>query len=309
MNWKMKALLQGTFSLLPFGEPLNHFFQRHVTRSLPTSAAKCGGIVSVAKQHFDLLQRHGTRPLEDATFYEFGAGWDLMIPFALYCFGVDHQILVDIRQLVRVYLVNDAIAKLQRLAGSLRLPRVPQRYLGNDQTEALATLRDEYGIDYRAPVNARDTQMPEVSIDYITSTNTLEHIPAHDICAVLGECNRVLRDDGLMSVQIDYQDHYAYFDTRISVYNFLKYSDRAWSWLNPGLHYQNRLRHRDYLELFDVTGFEIVEDLRAEGAASDLAVLAELPLATRFHRYSPAELGIRHSLVLLRKRRDNGARR
>src|SRR5213593_109586 len=131
MNWKVKALLQGTFSLLPFGEPLNHFFQRYVTGSLPTSDAKCIGIVSVAKQHIDLVQRHRSRSLDDATFYEFGAGWDLMIPLALYCLGVDHQILVDIRKLLRVYLVNDTIAKFQRLAGELRLPRVPRRCLGS----------------------------------------------------------------------------------------------------------------------------------------------------------------------------------
>ncbi len=119
----------------------------------------------------------------------------------------------------------------------------------------------------------------------------------------------MLRDDGLISVQIDYQDHYAYFDSGISVYNFLKYSERAWSLVNPGLHYQNRLRHRDYLELFEAAGFEVVEERRTEGAPGDLARLATLPLAPRFRRYPPAELAIRHSLVLLRKRSQNGARR
>jgi len=302
MHWKLKAILQGAFSMVPFGEPLNHFLQRRVTKSLPTSDEKCITIVSIAEQHVDMLCRHSPRALADATFYEFGAGWDLMIPLALYCFGVNHQILVDIRKLVRAYLVNDTITKLQRLARQLGLPRRPAHHLGENQATAVRVLKDEYGIEYRAPVDARDTRLRGASIDCITSTNTLEHVPQPDIRAILGECKRLLRDDGLMSLRIDYQDHYAYFDNSISVYNFLKYSERRWSLFNPALHYQNRLRHRDYLKLVDEAAFEVVEELPTTGTPSDLATLAALRLDTRFRAYSPAELAVRHSLVLLRKR-------
>jgi hypothetical protein len=80
MNWKYKALLQFVFSNVPFGELLNYFFQRHVTRSLPTSDAKFSSIVSFAKDHIDVCQKYFGRPLGEATFYEFGAGWDMIIP-------------------------------------------------------------------------------------------------------------------------------------------------------------------------------------------------------------------------------------
>jgi len=35
---------------------------------------------------------------------------------------------------------------------------------------------------------------------------------------------------------------------------------------------------------------------------ADLTVIEQLPLATRFRRYSPSELAIRGSLVVLRKK-------
>ena len=68
-----------------------------------------------------------------------------------------------------------------------------------------------------------------------------------------------------MSCVIDYLDHYSYFDKKISAYNYLQYSDATWALFNPALHYQNRLRHRDYLDLFYAAGFEVVEEERYGG--------------------------------------------
>lgn len=156
-------------------------------------------------------------------------------------------------------------------------------------------------IDYRTPCNARTTGLDLGSIDCITSTNTLEHIPPQDIHAILRECYRLLRDDGFMSFRIDYQDHYSYFDSSISVYNFLQYSNKAWRFFSPALQYQNRLRHKDYLELFQSVGFEIIEERRKDGTAVDLEIIKQLRLDKRFREYSLQELAIRNSLIILRK--------
>ena len=73
-------------------------------------------------------------------------------------------------------------------------------------------------------------------MDCITSTYTLEHIPADDIRRILVECNRILKPGGLILSLIDYQDHYSWLDLRISRYNFLRYSERQWRWFNSSLH-------------------------------------------------------------------------
>ena len=243
MDWRVKALLQQLLSRVPQGERLNHLLQRHVTRSLPTGDAACLIIVAQAREHVRTIARHSPRAVGDAVFYEFGAGWDLMIPLAYYGLGVTRQILVDLRPLLRPDLVNATVAQFARLAPGLGLTRVPAQPVPQDVPAARALLKECYGIEYRAPADARDTGFPAGMVDCITCTNTLEHIPRDDIAGILAECRRILAEDGVMSFRIDYQDHFSYFDSRISVYNFLRYSERAWAWYNPALHYQNRLRH------------------------------------------------------------------
>ena len=302
MDWRLKALLQQLLSRVPQGERLNHFFQRHVTRSLPTGDAHCATIVAQAREHVRTIARYSRRPVGDAVFYEFGAGWDLMIPLAYYGLGVGRQILVDLRPLLRPELVNATIAQFARLAPELGLSRVPAHPVPEDVSAALALLRECYGIEYRAPADARDTGIAAAAVDCITSTNTLEHVPHDDVARILAECRRILADDGVMSFRIDYQDHFSYFDSGISVYNFLRYSERAWSWYNPTLHYQNRLRHSDYVQFMAAAGFEIVEEHRTEANDADRALLGTLPVDRRFRHYGQPDLGVRGALLVLRKR-------
>src|SRR5438105_13307350 len=106
MDWRLKALLQQLLSRSPQGERLNHFLQRYVTRSLPTGDASCAIIVAQAREHVQTIARHHHRALQDAVFYEFGAGWDLMIAVPYYGLGGNRQILVDCRPLVGTERLN-----------------------------------------------------------------------------------------------------------------------------------------------------------------------------------------------------------
>jgi SAM-dependent methyltransferase len=302
MNWRYKALLQLVFSNVPLGERLNYFFQRHVTKSLPTTAAKFIDFVANAKEHIDTVERYHHRPLGSSTFYEFGAGWDMIIPLAFYAFGVERQILVDIRNLLRRDLVNDSVKKYERISLDFVLPRKPHRYIDDKRRDLAPLLKEYYGIVYQAPCDARHTGIESCSVDCITSTSTLEHIRVQDIQKILEECHRILRDDGIMSFQIDYQDHYSYFDHNLSVYNFLQYSDKSWMWFSPPLHYQNRLRHRDYLDLFQKAGFEVVAECRRDGTEADLKTISRLSLDEKYSAYSLSELAVRGARVAMRKR-------
>ncbi len=301
-DWRVKALVQRVFSALPGGERLNYLVQRYVAKSLPVSDAAFVAAVSYAKKHMEGLRRHFNRSLHNATFYEFGAGWDMIIPLAYYGLGIDKQIIVDLRNLIRPSLVNGTIDKYQRMARELDVARVPNIHLNCPRSQLAATFTKYYGIDYRAPCDARQTGLEAGSIDCITSTSTLEHIPLEDIQSILQECDRILSADGLMSFHIDYLDHYSYFDSRISRYNYLKYSDTAWALFNSALHYQNRLRHRDYLDLFRASGFEVVEEQCAEGTEADLKTIAGLSLAKRFRSFSLVDLAVSCGRIVLRKR-------
>ncbi|HEX5038144.1 MAG TPA: methyltransferase domain-containing protein [bacterium] len=276
-----------------------------MSKSLPTSLEKSAAIAEVAAKHIRVFNKHTARPLGEATFYEFGTGWDLLIPLTFYSLGANKQVLVDIRNLLRPKIIDDTIDKLGRLQDSLSLNRTPNR-IAKNAASLPSSLKTSFGIDYRAPCDARRTGLEAGTIDFVTSTNTLEHIPEADIRGILRECHRLLRDDGIMSFQIDYLDHYSYFDGGISGYNFLRYSEKQWRRYNPSLHYQNRLRHKDHLQLIRDAGFEIVEEERDDGTQMHLKTIEELPVDKRFELYSPTELAVRSSWLVIRKSNRRG---
>ena len=298
MNWKVKALVQGTFSVVPGGQSLNFQFQRHVTHGLPIPESKLDEKVALSQHHVAMLERYGSRPVAECVFFEFGAGWDLSMPLLLHCLGVDRQIVVDIRPLRRADLVF-------RMAERLRSKALPDRFVRRPDSPNGATLDGylaRHGITYRAPLDARHTDLAAGSVHAVTSTNTLEHIAGPDIAAILCECRRLLRADGVMSFQVDYQDHYSYFDRSASVYNFLRYGERQWRRYNPSLHFQNRLRNSQYHDLYDEGGFDVVAEETLDGNAADLATIATLPVAPEFRAFDPSDLAVRRSRVVLSPR-------
>src|ERR671935_2861575 len=256
MRWVVKAALQRALGLLPQGERLNYLFQRHVSRSLPGGEPVVRRKLARARQHLDAFGR----PADEATFYEFGAGWDLAIPLSYAALGVGRQVLVDIRPSARAELVNDSLAAFERLWDELEGEAGRElRQLGG-AVHTVAELEERLGIAYLAPRDARATGLAGESVDFASSTDVCEHVPPDDLAAIFRECRRLLRPGGAFSCRIDLQDHYSYFDRSLSPYNFLRFSDRAWRLVNSPLHYQNRLRAPDYLRLISETGFELVNE-------------------------------------------------
>ena len=294
MDWRMKAALQNVFSRVPGGESLNHLFQKYVTRTLPIDARRLTEIVQRAARHLEALGRHRHKPRAGDVFYEFGAGWDLASPLGFWANGVEHQLLIDIRDLLRLDVLNHTIGLFALV--DLPLARRPGAPLPNR-----AALLTDFGIDFRAPRDARATRLVDGSVDVITSSNVLEHIPPSDLAAILRECHRILADDGHMSMLVDYQDHYSYFDSQITPYNFLRFSDRTWRLFNPSLHYQNRLRHSDYVRLFEEAGFRILEVQPAPVGDADRSALRSVPLDRQFAQYAADDLAVRDARFVLTK--------
>jgi SAM-dependent methyltransferase len=286
MRWIAKALVQGGLSHVPHGDALNYVLQRRVSRSLPVPDGIFRMHEEEARAHFEALRRHA--PALDpgaAVAYEFGAGWDLVGPLTLATLGVGRQILVDIRANVRLELVNDTLRRLS------------QRPL-----ESVDELGPRAGIRYLAPCDARATGLPDASVDMVSSTFTLEHIPEPDIAAILAESARLLRPGGLVSCAIDMKDHYSYFDGRLGPYHFLGVSDRAWRLVNPPLHHQNRLRLPDYRRLFAAAGLTIVDEDVKRPTEDQRRGLERTTPAPRFRRHSIDDLGALELRVVARRR-------
>jgi hypothetical protein len=186
-----------------------------------------------------------------ATVLEFGAGRNLLSSLLLSSAGAARIYAIDLERLATLEQVNAVIDQLRLI--------IPGQW---PKLTGLGDLAPLYRIEYRAPGDARNTGLPDGSVDFICSTSTLEHIPADDILAILRECRRVASSQALFSFIIDYHDHYGTADKQIGRFHFYRYSDREWRKFNPSNHYQNRLRHSDYEKLFERSGLSSLQNKR-----------------------------------------------
>ncbi len=266
MNWKTKARIQKVMSGLQLSGKLNYFLQRYINRSLPMSMEVFDQKHFAAKQHLQAFA-HGEDSKEDVIVYEFGGGYDLAVPLALWEGGVPQQIVTDLNPLLKLELVNDV---LDRRGVEL-------------QVKNIAELTANTGIEYHTNIDARKTGFETASFDYIHSTDTLEHIPKADILPILQECYRLLKAGGIISCIIDLQDHYQYTDKSISPFNFYQYSWKEWDVkYNNNLHYQNRLLANEYYTQFALAGFAPIQMRVTKADSTVIEGLKAMPLDAHY---------------------------
>lgn len=303
-HWRTKAVVQKALSSVPSGGRVNYRLQRHVTHGVPISGERLRRALLSARAHLEAYRRHAEPPsgLADARFFEFGAGWDLHVALTLFALGVGTQVVVDRTAHARPDLVKDVMTRLAQddsLSGeaSARLRAAGERATRSGGVREMAA---EFGITYLAPADARATGLSADSVDCVTSTSTLEHIPRSDIEPILRECRRMLRPGGVASFVIDYSDHYSHFDASITPFNFLGYSDRRWRLYNSSLQFQNRMRHSEYVRLFDLAGFDVVDQTPSVDARR-LEELRSVPLAAEFSDFEELDLATTGAHVVLRR--------
>jgi SAM-dependent methyltransferase len=239
--WKLKSHI---FKFIEFlnSPSLLYFLQKNITKRSRIDKLT---IHPAWIEHEKVLKKYAATEY----IFEFGAGKNLMQNLFLSNF-VEKQLIVDLNPMIDIDLVETSryfLSKKFLLKTNLKIHDL------NDL--------EKYGIQYKAPYDAANTDLKNKSLDACISTNTLEHIPYKDIVNIFTELRRTLKDKGVVSLSIDYSDHYAHTDKKISLLNFLKYDDKTWGKFNHKHHYQNRLRHNDYIKIFKLTGFELVDEV------------------------------------------------
>lgn len=308
-NWLAKAVIQKTISLVPGGRALNHALQTRVTHSLdldrpqPPYASRFDQKLAQCRRHMEHYAARATagRPF---TALELGTGWHPIVPVGLHLCGARDVWTIDQEALLTLQRVRDVIARFITAAAQPDWTRIlpladPRRVaalpaLLESPTASAHELLEEMDI-HAITGDARSTGLPAASIDLIVSNNTLEHIAAPELRAILTEFRRIAAPTAVMSHYIDLADHYVHFDAALSPYNFLRFSPRLWRLLDNSLQPMNRLRISDYRRMHAESGFAVVSE---DSAASSAALLAGVPLARDFRAYAPEDVAVTASWLV-----------
>ena len=266
MHWKAKATLQNAVSRLPSSSSYAAYYwlQRHfggLRRIDPTARLRAG--IETWRQ----IEKVGRDPC-GKTFFEVGTGRVPMTPLAYWLLGAERVITVDLNPYMKAELTRECLQyiaahreDMQALFGP-RLKRKRFEALLDFPHQGdfdLRKLLDLCRIVYIAPGDAAHTGLDPDAIDFHTSFNVFEHIPRDVLLAILREGNRIIRRDGLFVHRVDYSDHFSHSDTRISPINFLQYSDAQWQrYAGNRYMYMNRLRHDDFLALFEAASHGVL---------------------------------------------------
>lgn len=266
---------------MPFGDALRRS-KRRLLGYEPNPGNIRDTVADLDEMH-ERLRAQG-RSFEAARVLEIGSGWFPTIPLALALRGAREVILAD--HVKHLDEVSFAAATRHLKA---RFPSFAA--LGS------RTRFDEFPFRYAAPFEP--AQLPDASVDVVVSRAVLEHIPELTLEQIHRQLLPKLSSTAALVHCVDHSDHLAHHDKSISMLNFLTWPDWKHQLVNRlTCEGENRLRHSDYLRLFQRCGYRVLSEHRTVHEPS-LAVLPRLRLAPRFQGYAAEDLATLRSVFVL----------
>ena len=258
INWKLKALLYKVFGIFNLKRSF-YFIQKNITKR--------------SKINFQSLSPHWIRHAGTIKNYnctdvlEIGAGKSLeQNIYISYNFENSiKQTAIDINPMIDFQLFNQASLKISNLMN--------KNFKGS--VKNYNDLLKLYNIKYYSPSDLNKLIDENHKFDICISTTTLEHFSLQDLNDFLKKINFVLIKKKLISSIIDYSDHYAHTDNKITYLNFLKFNKVNWEKYNNKYLFQNRMRHQDYRNLFKKNNFKVLQEFKGpmhekiQGISSD----------------------------------------
>jgi len=305
MKWQFRFIKNALFGILPFPYHL-----RKIKRKFfPYNLAINEWTLELGIRQVEMLESVHC-PVRDKTILEIGTGWQPVLPLLFSIAGGKEIITVDIQRLLDRHTLLETIKGLKGykdlLSRRLGIPagRIEEMLnIENMKELSEEAIFNKLNIRYLAPYDITAGAMPAQSIDIIMSCQVIEHIPLEVIKKINAASCRILRANGKMCHIIDNSDHWEHDDKSISRLNYLKFSDFHFgiiSNFNP-LSFQNRLRHFEYIELYNQSGFKVDSDKSVVNAEA-LAALKNLKLDPKYKQVKHEDLAILTSCLVLSKK-------
>lgn len=287
MTWQIQMGKRLLKSVLPFQDDIRLLKRRLA----PYSDTQDNGAMAlrVGLYQIRLLRAAGANLQGDVM--ELGTGWLPILALLFHLAGSRHLVLTDIRRLMD----ERTILRARTLVAG-HLPLIAQDF-AIEESKLRERLDVPLSYSYHVPWVA--SRQPDRSLDIIVSRTVLEHIPPDALEDCMRQFRRILRPGGMMCHNVDNSDHWQHQDKSISRLNFLRYEDGLLWRLASNSAYQNRLRHSDYVAMFDRAGWTT---LLADGPPDEqcLRELATLKLAEQFRDRDARDLAVLSSNFVLR---------
>jgi ubiquinone/menaquinone biosynthesis C-methylase UbiE len=302
-KWIFKAVIQKCISFLPYGYKVNFLFQKYVSKGVNLSDVYFEDRVLHAKQHYKYFRKYCS--IEQFSHLEIGTGWYPVVPLGMYLCGADSITTIDLtcltneerfRVTLKKYYESSQNGDLKVLLPSISSERlkVLEGEVENPSCNSLGAFLEKFRMEYHV-ADARKIPFKDRSFDLITSNNTFEHIYPETLQGILLEFKRLCKKGGVMSHFIDLSDHFAHMDASITIYNFLKFSNTQWKYIDNDIQPMNRMRIYEYRELYSKTLIPITEEINRD---FDMAEFKKIRVSSRFSSHSDEENAVSHSEII-----------
>lgn len=309
-KWQLKAIIQKGMAFLPSKIRNSYFFQRFFTKKALLTDDYFELKMIHARNHLAFFKKEETENFgnfEEKIILELSPDWHPIVPVAMFLSGFEAVVSLDIIhsiskktiiQTLEMFVEWSKKDKLEEYLEAInsqrwaQLQEILQLQKQLDQTQICRILRLKLLVK-----DARNTELPSQSIDYIVSNNAYEHINPLILKFMIKEFKRILTLKGLMSHFVDLSDRFASFDKKITIYNFLKYNEKQWQKLDNSIASQNRLRWKDYQQIYNDLGVSCTSELIETGA---LQALSTIKINEMFDNYLPEELAIHQGYLVTR---------
>ncbi len=302
-KWILKAVVQKTISFLPYKHRINFLFQKYITKGVRLSDDYFLDKLIHFKHHQKFANQYlGT--LVQKQIFELGTGWYPVIPIAFFLNDVAAIKTVDIAGLLSKRGLIQTIEKFvtyhqtSQLASVLDYDKDKVKKLEELLEQApnleLAAILNQLNIDYTIG-DAAEIRANAASFDLLVSNNTFEHVYPKDLNRLLSKFKQIVKKEGLMVHFIDMSDHFAHLDQSITIYNFLRFSEKEWQRIDNTIQPQNRWRINQYRDLYQQLEIPITEEEIRPGR---LKALSMVPLDPFFDKMSKTDVMISHVYVV-----------
>ena len=267
MKWYVKLTAQKLISALPniISRPLNSVLTKHFgMSSKKISDNKIKSEIDRGLAVVSFLTQKTGREFSSVRILELGSGWHGSDLILFYLLGCDRIMTVDVIRLLDSQFLVRFIAgfevNLQHISkvSGVELPIIKRRYQKISNCRSWHDFLSVTGFEYCAPARLIDVSS-NVKFDIFYSYSVLHRMTIGELNQVLKAAISLCTDNFYSCHVIHHYDHNARHDTGLNPIHYLQYSERQWNLLQTELvNYQNRLRNKQFIEIFESNGFKVI---------------------------------------------------